>query len=845
MNPTWVRSAATLMALTFFFGLSGDQTGSSAVSASTFSTFFSSESSGTVERQVAENQPAGAAVGAPVTPANPVGAVVYSLGGSDAAGFSIDSATGQLRTTGPLDYETRKRYAVTVTATDDNGSTEIMVSIQVSDLEEPGVITVIPTAVRAGQVIRGRLADPDGGVIPKNVIWGWSVSAGGDRDGPYIKVASGLPGPLGGPKAEATAFTPSGDHAGKYLKVSVQYSDRRSAREFSLDNTAEWISDAPIAAAEAPLPLTVRTVVSGLTIPWDVAFTPDGTMLFTERGGSLQARFPDGRLQRVNAEFNRLHTSFAVGLMSLAVDPDFNDNRRFYTCEAQEYGTEVQVISWTIDETYSSATRVDDPLIGGIDFRPNGWHGGCRLLFGPDGYLWVATGDGQIAGTAQNVNSLAGKILRVNAQTGVGAPDNPFSDSENPSQKTPVYSYGHRNPQGLALRPNTKQIWAVGHGPDHDDEINLIVSGGNYGWDPAPPYNEKVPMTDLEAFPDAIVAKWRSGVPAIAPSGAVFLDGENWGAWNGRLAVAVLKQKYLKVFEFAEDGTFISETTPPELDQHYGRLRSPVLGPDGALYITTSNGSGNDRILQVFGPAAPRLDGPEGAVSYHHLGTDPVATFAPQNLDVSATWTLSGQDAAVFEISATGVLSFRASPRVDAPADADSDNIYHVLVTASDGSGTAHLSLEVSVERTMPDISIVSGGGVNEGDDATFTVTASPPPTADLEVGVTVAQSGDYGATTGPRTVTIPPSGSYTLTVATTDDTADEADGSVSVTVDAGSGYTVSTSAGTATVVVSDDDVLEVSVTAGSGVVEGGDAVFVVSASPVPSAPLLVSVTVA
>ncbi|MXY74789.1 MAG: cadherin repeat domain-containing protein, partial [Acidimicrobiia bacterium] len=122
MNPTWVRSAATLMALTFFFGLSGDQTGSSAVSASTFSTFFSSESSGTVERQVAENQPAGTAVGAPVTPANPVGAVAYSLGGSDAAGFSIDSASGRLRTTGPLDYETRKRYAVTVTATDDNGS---------------------------------------------------------------------------------------------------------------------------------------------------------------------------------------------------------------------------------------------------------------------------------------------------------------------------------------------------------------------------------------------------------------------------------------------------------------------------------------------------------------------------------------------------------------------------------------------------------------------------------------------------------------------------------------------------------------------------------------------------
>ena len=833
-----------LMAFTLFYGLSGDHTGNSAVSFTNSLTFSSSDSSATVERQVAENQPAGTAIGAPVTLVNPVGAVTYSLAGSDAAGFSIDSDSGRLRTTGPLDYETRKRYAVTVTATDDNGSHEITVSIQVSDLEEPGVVTVTPTAVRAGQVIRGRLTDPDGGVIPENGVWRWSVSADGDRDGRYINVAGGLPGTQPVPIAEATAFTPSSDHAGKYLKVSVQYSDRRSPREFSLDNTAEWVSAAPIAAAEVPQPLTVRTVVSGLTIPWDVAFTPDGTMLFTERAGSLQARFPDGRLQRVNAEFGRLYTSFAVGLMSLAVDPDFNNNRRFYTCEAQEYGTEVQVISWTMDETYSSATRVDDPLVGGIDFKRNGWHGGCRILFGPDGYLWVTTGDGQIAGTAQNLNSLAGKVLRVNAQTGGGAPDNPFSDSDNPSQKTPVYSYGHRNPQGLAFRPNTKQVWVVGHGPDYDDEINLIVSGGNYGWDPAPPYNEKVPMTDLDAFPDAIVAKWRSGFPAIAPSGAVFLDGEDWGAWNGRLAVAVLKQKYLKVFEFAEDGTFISETTAPELDQHFGRLRSPVLGPDGALYITTSNGSGKDRILQVFGPGAPRLSGPDDVVSYHHLGTDPVATFAPHNLDASATWTLSGQDAAVFDISSTGILSFRVSPRVDAPADADSDNIYHVLVTVTDGSGSAHLAVKVSVERTMPDISIVAGGGVNEGDDATFTVTASPPPTADLEVGVTVAQSGDYGVTTGSRTVTIPPSGSYTLTVATADDTADEADGSVSVTVDAGSGYTVSTSAGTATVAVSDGDVLEVGVIGGSGVTEGGDAVFTVSASPAPTAPLIVNVTV-
>ncbi|MYF84797.1 MAG: hypothetical protein F4176_12060 [Acidimicrobiia bacterium] len=797
-----------------------------------------------VERQVAENQPAGTAIGAPVALADPIGRVTYALGGSDAAIFSIDTASGQLRTTGSLDYEGRHRYVVTVTATDDKGPNLFTVPIVVTDVEEPGVLTFAPSTMRAGTVIRGRFNDPDGGVVHRETIWRWSVSVGDDRDGRYTEVAAGIPGTLPGKGVEAATFTPASEHAGRYLKVSVQYSDRRSPKAFGLEKRVVWISDAPIAPAEAPQPLTVRTLVSGLTIPWDIAFTPDGTMLFTERGGQLRARFPDGRLRTVSADFSDIHTHHFVGLMSLAVDPDFADNRRFYTCQGHMgAGTEVQVIGWTMDASYTGATRVDDPLIGGIAFKDSGWHAGCRIRFGPDGYLWITTGDGQIHHTAQDVNSLAGKILRVNAQTGLGAPDNPFTDPNDSSRKTRVYSYGHRNPQGLAFRPRSDQVWAVGHGPDYDDEINLIEGGGNYGWNPKWRYNEYVPMTDLDAFPNAIEAKWQSGYAAIAPSGAVFLDGAQWGAWNGRLAVAVLKQQYLKVFEFADDGTWISEITAPELDQHYGRLRSPVLGPDGALYITTSNGSGDDRILQVFGPAAPRLDGPN-TVTYHHLGTDPVATFSAHNMDASVTWTLSGQDAAAFDISATGVLSFRASPSLNAPFDADTDSIYHVLITAGNGSRTARRAVTVTVAHSTPVVSVTAGGGVTEGGDATFTVTANPAPRSPLNVGVTITQSGDYGVSTGARTVTIPTSGSYTLTAATSDDSLDEADGSVTATVNTGTGYTVSSSSSAATVAVTDDDMPELSITAGDDVTEGGDATFTITANPAPHTTLPVSVTV-
>ena len=190
-------------------------------------------------------------------------------------------------------------------------------------------------------------------------------------------------------------------------------------------------------------------------------------------------------------------------------------------------------------------------------------------------------------------------MLRVDSQTGAGAPGNPFAPSR-------VFTYGHRNPQGLAWRPGTSQMWSVEHGPDHDDEINLLVSGGNYGWDPAPDegaenlYDETTtPMTDLAKFPDALEAKWSSGYPTLAVGGGAFLEGSKWREWEGQFAVATLKTKSVRVFKFTEEGDLISQVVIPELNRTYGRLRTAVLGPDGSLYITTTNGGGKDKILKV------------------------------------------------------------------------------------------------------------------------------------------------------------------------------------------------------------------------------------------------------
>ena len=347
--------------------------------------------------------------------------------------------------------------------------------------------------------------------------------------------------------------------------------------------------------------LTVTEVMSGLDIPWDIAFTPDGIGLVTERSGQLIARLTEGSSRVVQADWSDLAVRGELGLMGIAVDPEFSANRRFYTCQGDRLADQVKVVAWRLNDDYTQAERVDDPLVGGIPSASI--HDGCRLRFGGEGYLWISTGDAAQGSHPQNLDSLGGKILRVDAATGQAAPDNPFDGS--PKAEL-VYSFGHRNPQGLAWRPDYQQMWAVEHGPDIDDEINLLVSGGNYGWDPISPasnYDQRVPMTDTIKYPDAVEAKWSSGDPTLATSGAVFLTGAWWGEREGWLAVATLKNSRLCLFQFDAAGNFKNRFTVPELDGTYGRLRTPVMGPDNALYLTTSNGNGGDFVLRV----APEL----------------------------------------------------------------------------------------------------------------------------------------------------------------------------------------------------------------------------------------------
>jgi glucose/arabinose dehydrogenase len=351
--------------------------------------------------------------------------------------------------------------------------------------------------------------------------------------------------------------------------------------------TASSSSEESSVPSDAP-ELVVAVVADGLDHPWDVAQASDGTLLVDERLGGLTAVLPDGTVHEVTADFSDLFARGETGLMGLVLDPAFDANRRFYSCQGvrSAAGPTIAVIGWTVSADWRTATRVADPLIGEIPVNAaSGRHGGCRLRFTPDGALLIGTGDNAVGSNAQDRSSRAGKVLLADAATGEAA----------------VWTYGHRNVQGLAVRPGTGQIFSVEHGPSRDDEVNLLRPGGNYGYDPDGEdgrYDESVPMTDLD-IPGAIPAVWSSGEQTIAPSGGTFLDGEQWGSYDGLMLIGVLKDRGVLALRLDEDGDLQDQFRLPELEGSYGRIRTVQQGTDGALYVTTDNGGDSDQLLRV------------------------------------------------------------------------------------------------------------------------------------------------------------------------------------------------------------------------------------------------------
>ena len=348
--------------------------------------------------------------------------------------------------------------------------------------------------------------------------------------------------------------------------------------------------------SEIPDSVGVETIAEGLEIPWDLAFTPDGRILITERPGRVRV-VADGELMaEPYATIDVAHVSEA-GLMGIALHPGFSNNGHLFICYTYRDAS---------DGLFNRIARLTDRDNRGIDHQTildgipgASRHDGCRIRFGPDGYLYATTGDATEPALAQDLDSLAGKVLRVAADGSV-PPDNPLPDSY-------IYTYGHRNPQGLDWNPLTGELFITEHGPSQDDEVNLLEPGKNYGW----------PMVTGTSGSAEYSAQYMAPVlaltPTIAIAGAAFYsEGMLPSSWNGSLFFTALKGSHLQRVTL-EPPEYREVLTREILYKgEFGRLRAVSMSPDGHLYLTTSNRDGrgsprseDDRLLRLV-PSLPR-----------------------------------------------------------------------------------------------------------------------------------------------------------------------------------------------------------------------------------------------
>lgn len=342
---------------------------------------------------------------------------------------------------------------------------------------------------------------------------------------------------------------------------------------------------------------SIETVVltDDLEHPWGMAFLPDGRMLVSERSGNLRIVSTDGAVSDPLSGLPEVYARGQGGLLDVALHPDFEANSLVYFTYAQPNGdgARTALARGRLDGT---ALRDMETIFAADNMASGGRHFGSRMVFAPDGTIYMTVGERGDARQAQNLKTQNGTVVRLN-EDGSVPPDNPFVG---PTGNPPTtYSYGHRNAQGMAVHPVTGAVWLHEHGPQGGDEINLLKPGANYGW-PIVTFGKSYsgfPIGEGTSRPgmEPPLHHW---TPSIAPSGMAFYTGSAFPGWKGNLFVGSLKFAYLARLEL--DGTrVVSEERL--LEDEFGRIRDVRQGPDGLVYILTDDSDGKIIRLQPAG----------------------------------------------------------------------------------------------------------------------------------------------------------------------------------------------------------------------------------------------------
>ncbi|UWR24181.1 PQQ-dependent sugar dehydrogenase [Sulfitobacter sp. S190] len=381
-----------------------------------------------------------------------------------------------------------------------------------------------------------------------------------------------------------------------------------------------------------------EVVLDGLDNPWDMAFLDDGTMLFTEKCRGLSVRMPDGTVTALYgvgetdgyaSNGTDLFCEGQAGMMGVAFDPDFANNRRIYvysTSNMSDPHTN-RLMRFTLNEDFTQvADRTD--IVDDVPYKMAasdhpfggpGAHNGGRVRFDANGHLFLTTGDTHNGQVPQSPTMMGSKVLRIDTD-GAAIADNSPPEGFDPR----TYTYGHRNVQGIAFHPETGAAATAEHGPWHSDEITVLQNGGNAGWDPRPNMAGRgdcpddycgyspnqadgmnryeraafMPMTDFDTYPDAMPPIWNNNGWSQGTSSAAFLEGDAWGEWNGAMVVGIMGIGFggtpigqrIDVIQFNDDGTDVEDVTEMTLPMEPGRFRSVVMGPDGSLYTSIDEG---------------------------------------------------------------------------------------------------------------------------------------------------------------------------------------------------------------------------------------------------------------